>query len=78
MTFTHWIKKISPDVKAGETEYFRNHKGSYYDAMSSVQEKMYVPVWRELMCIIDRFVDENATGKSPCTKDFFLPFVFFS
>ena len=55
MTFPDWIKKISPAVKTGDTAYFRNHEGSYYDAMPSLWKKMSVPVRRELMCIIDRF-----------------------
>ena len=46
MTFSDWIKKISPDVKTGETEYFRYHEGSYYDAMPSLWKKMSVPVRR--------------------------------
>ena len=55
MTFPDWIKKISPDVNTGETEYFRNHEGSYYDSMPSLWKNMYVHVRREVMCIIDRF-----------------------
>ena len=42
LSFYGWIKKIVPAVKRGETEYFRNHKGSYYDAMSYVWKKMTV------------------------------------
>ena len=53
MTFHDWIKNISPDVKTGDTEHFRNHEGSYYDAMSSVWKNMSVPVQREVMCIMD-------------------------
>ena len=68
MTFHDWIKNISPAVKTGETAYFRNHEGSYYDVMPSVCKKMYVPVRREVMCIIDRFFKESPPGKSPCTK----------
>ena len=30
------MKKLLSAVKTVETEYFRNHKGSYYDAMPSV------------------------------------------
>ena len=37
--FSDWTKKIAPAVKTGETEYFRNHEGSYYDAMPSVRGK---------------------------------------
>ena len=44
MTFPDWIKKISPSVKIGETAYFRNREGSYYDAMPSLWENMSVPV----------------------------------
>ena len=31
--FYIWTKNIYPDVNMGETAYFRNHEGSYYDAM---------------------------------------------
>ena len=44
MKFPDWIKKISPAVKTGETSYFCNHEGSYYDAMPSLWKKMSVPV----------------------------------
>ena len=54
--FHDWVKKISPDFMTGETEYFQNHEGSYYDAMSSVWKNMSVPIRIEIMCIIDRFV----------------------
>ena len=37
--FFDQTKKIAPAVKTGETEYFRNHEGSYYDAMPSVWKK---------------------------------------
>ena len=46
MNFSEWIKNISPAVKTGETAYFRNHEGSYYDAMPSVWKKIFVPVRR--------------------------------
>ena len=36
MMFHDWIKNISPDVNIGETAYFPNHEGSYYNVMSSV------------------------------------------
>ena len=79
MTFHYWIKKISPDVKTRDTSYFRNHEGSYYDAMPSAWKKMSVPVQREAMCIIDLFFKEGPPGKSPWTKQFFLSLVrFFS
>ena len=51
MTFPDWIKNISPAVKTGETEYFLNHEGSYYDAMPYLWKNMSVPIKRELMCI---------------------------
>ena len=44
MTFPDWIKNISPAVNTGETEYFRNHEDSYYDAIISVWKMMSVPV----------------------------------
>ena len=40
--FSDWIKKIAPSVKTGETEYFLNHEGSYYDAMPSFWKEMTV------------------------------------
>ena len=76
MTFTDWIKNISPAVNTGETEYSQNHEGSCYDAMSSVWKKMSVPVRREVMCIIYCFVDEDPPGKSPWTI-FFVSHFFF-
>ena len=62
----------------GEIEYFRNHEGSYYDAMISVWKKMSVPVRREVMCIIDNFFEETPTGKSPWTKPNILTLILFS
>ena len=69
ITFHDWIKKISPDVKTGETAYFQNHEGSYYDSMSSVWKNMYVPVQIDVMCIIEFFAEEAAPGKSLWTKE---------
>ena len=69
MTFSDWIKNISIAFKTLETSYFRNHEGSYYDAMPSVWKKMSVPVRREVMCIIDRFFREAPPGESPWTKE---------
>ena len=77
MTFPGWIKKISPAVKTGETTYFQNHEGSYYDAMPSVCENMCVPIQREVMCIIYLFFKENPPGKSPRKKEFFSIVCFF-
>ena len=68
MTFSDWIKNISPAVNTGETAYSRNHEGSYYDAMPYFWKKMSVPVRREVMCIIDRCFREAPPGKSPWTK----------
>ena len=31
--FYGWTKKIAPAVNTGDTEYFQNRQGSYYDAM---------------------------------------------
>ena len=39
MTFHDCIKKISPAVKTGEKEYFRNNEGSYYDDMQLIWKK---------------------------------------
>ena len=40
---------------------------------------MSVPVRREVMCIIERFVKEYPPGKSPCIKENFFSLVrFFS
>ena len=44
--FSDCIKKIAPYVNMGETEYFRNHEGSYYDAMPYVWENRTVIKWR--------------------------------
>ena len=40
--FSDCIKNIEPAVKTGETAYFRNHEGSYYDAMPFFWKKMTV------------------------------------
>ena len=77
MTFPDWIKKISPAVKTGETAYFRNHEGSYYDVMPSLWKNMYVTVRREVMCIIDRFFREAPPGESPWTKENVMSLVCF-
>ena len=77
MTFHDWIRKISPAVKTGETAYFLKHKGSYYDAMPSVWKKMSAPVRREIMCIIERFVEEAPPGKSPWTRENVLSLIHF-
>ena len=42
LSFSDWFKKVAPAVKTGETAYFRNHEGSYYNAMPSVWKKMAV------------------------------------
>ena len=68
MTFPDWINKVSPAVNTGDTEYFRSYEGSYYDTMPYVWKKMYLPVQREVMCIIYRFVEEALPVKSPRTK----------
>ena len=44
MTFHECINNISPAVKKGETAYFLNHEGSYYDAMSYFWKNMSAPV----------------------------------
>ena len=69
--FSVWIKNITPDVKTGETAYFRDHEGSYYDAMPSVWKNMTVIKIREVMYVIDRFTAETPHGKSPREKQFF-------
>ena len=68
MEFYDWIKKISQSVKTGERAYFRNHEGSYYDAMPYFWRNMSVPVQREVMCIIDLFFKEAPPGKPPWIK----------
>ena len=78
MTFPDWIKQISPAVKMGETSYFQNHEGLYYDAIPYVWKKMRVPVLRDFICIIDCFVEEAPPGKSLWTKDFVSHFILFS
>ena len=78
MMFNERIKKFSPDVKTVETAYFRNHEGSDYDTMPSVSKNMYVPVRRELICIIDPFFKEAPPGKSTWEKKCFVSCLFFS
>ena len=79
MTFYDWIKKISPAVKTGETAYFRNREGSYYDTMPYVWKNMSAPVRRYLMFIIDFFFKEAPPVKYPWTKQNVLSLVrFFS
>ena len=51
--FSGLIKDISPAVDTGETAYFWNYKGSYYDAIPSVWEKVTVIKQRELLYVID-------------------------
>ena len=77
MSFHDCINKISPAVKTVEIAYFRNHEGSYYDAMPSVWKNIYVPVQREVMCIIDRFVEEAPPSKSPWTTKTLVLVCFF-
>ena len=77
MTFPDWIKEISPAVKTRKTAYFHNHEGSYYDDMPSIWKKMYVPVQREVMCIIDLFFRKAPPGESPWTKENFMSLVCF-
>ena len=52
----------------GKTAYFRNHKGSYYDAMLSVWENTTVIKIIEVMYVIDQFTSETPRGKSPWEK----------
>ena len=78
MAFPDWIKNILPAVKTGETVYFRNHEGSYYDSMPSVWKKMCVPIQRYLMCIINCFFREDPPGESPWTKENVMSLVRFS
>ena len=42
LSFAGLIKKIVLAVKMGETLYFWNHKGSYYNSMPSVCKNMTV------------------------------------
>ena len=35
LSYSDWINKISLDVNTTETDYFKNHEVSYYDAISS-------------------------------------------
>ena len=65
MTFSYWIKKISPAMKTEVTAYFLNHEGSCYDTMPTVCKKKSVPVQREVICIIDIFFREAPPGESP-------------
>ena len=74
--FPNWIKKISPAVNMGETSYFQNREGSYYDEMPYVWKNRTVPFQREVMRIIYCFVEEDHTSKSPW--NFFVSHSFFS
>ena len=65
MNFHDWIQKVSPAVKTGETAYFRNQKGLYYDVMPYVWKNMYLTFQRDAICIIKIFVEEAPPGKSP-------------
>ena len=80
MTFHDCIKKTPPAVKTGETAYFQNREGLYYDSIPYVRKKVSVPVRREVMCEIENFVEEAPPGKSPLDKMkcFFLWFIFLS
>ena len=78
MNFPDWINNISPDVNTGETAYFWNHEGSYYDVMPSVWKNMSVPIRRDVMFIIDLFFKEAPPGKSPWTKENILSLIRFS
>ena len=68
MTFHDCIKKTPPAVKTGETAYFQNREGLYYDSIPYVRKKVSVPVRREVMCEIENFVEEAPPGKSPLDK----------
>ena len=54
MNFPDWINKVSLAVNKGDTEY--------------VWKNMYLPIQREVMCIIDCFVEEAPPVKSPWKK----------
>ena len=68
LSFSDWIKKIAPSVKTGETAYFRNPEGSYYNYMPYVWKNMTVIKRRELIYVIDFFTADTSHGKSPLTK----------
>ena len=72
--FYGWIKNIEPAVKTGKTSYFRNHEGSYYDAMPSVWKNMTVIKRREAMYVIDPFTAETPHVNSLWEKKFLLSF----
>ena len=75
--FYDWIKKISPYFSTGETDYFWNHKGTYYDNMPSVWKNMTLIKQIEVMYITDLFVTKNPDGKSSRTREIiFLSFIF--
>ena len=65
-----------PAVNMGETEYFLNQEGSYYDAMSSIWENMTVIKRREVIYGIDCFTVETPYGKYSW-KLFFLYLICF-
>ena len=76
LSFSGWIEKIAPAVKTGETAYFWNHGGYYYDAMSSFWSNITIIKIIELMYVIGRF-DATPHGRSPCTKQSILSLIRF-
>ena len=72
LSISGWIKNIAPAVKTGETEYFRNYTGYYYDAMPSIWRNIAVIKIREVMYVIDHFTTDTHHGKYPWTKKIYL------
>ena len=76
LSFSGWTRNIAPDVKIGETAYFRNQEGSYYDDMPYVWKNMTVIKRREVVYVIDCFTVDNPHGKSLWTKKMFVSHYF--
>ena len=77
LSFSGWIKNIALAVKTGETAYFWNHIGSYYDAISSVWKNATIIKIRELIYVIDSFTAETPNVNSLWTKRNILSIIYF-
>ena len=77
LSFSGWIKKIAPAINTGETEYFRNHEGDYYDAIPYFWKNITVIKIIGVIYVIESFAAEIPHGKSPRTKQKYLSLICF-
>ena len=77
LSFSDWIKKIAKSVKTGETAYFHNHEGSYYDVMPYIWKNMTLIKKIETKSIIGRFSVDTPRSKSLWTKKNILSLIHF-